>query len=261
MNFESKADHSSVLKTYRATVQYDGTAYHGFQRQRRGIPSIQGELERALSYIMGRPARVIGAGRTDTGVHALGQVVGFTIEWPSRHGTEALMRALNANLPGDIAVMDLFETSPGFHPRFDARRRVYEYKVLNVPLRQPLWRQRAWHISGSLDVAQMDAAAALLIGVHDFATFGRPTVGESTVREVFEATWRREGDWLIFRICANAFLHRMVRSVVGSLKDVGCGRWTVDEFAAALSARDRKRAATSAPPHGLYLIAIEYDNG
>lgn len=257
MGLEPK-DKPGERGTYRATVQYDGTAYYGFQRQRRGVQSIQAELEQALTRITGQTARIVGAGRTDTGVHALGQVVGFTIEWPSRHGVDALLRALNANLPHDIAVTELVETHPGFHPRYDARRRTYEYYILNVPLRQPLMRYRAWQVSQPLDLASMNVAAALLIGAHDFATFGRPTVGDSTVREVFTAEWRRDGDLLVFRICANAFLHRMVRSVVGSLREVGCGKWSVDDFAAAMASRQRKRSATSAPAHGLYLVSVEY---
>jgi len=248
-----------VAQTYRATVQYDGTAYYGFQRQRRGTPSIQAELERALAHLAGRPIRVIGAGRTDTGVHALGQVIGFTIEWPRRHGPAALLRALNANLPPDIAVVELAEAPTGFHPRFDARRRTYEYHVLIAPVRRPLLRQRAWQMAQPLDVARMNAAAALLVGERDFATFGRPPVGDNTVRTVNNAAWRREGDLLVFGVSANAFLYRMVRSLVGSLRKVGDGSWSVDDFAAALVARDRKRSASAAPAHGLYLVAVEYD--
>ncbi len=176
------------------------------------------------------------------------------------HGELALLRALNANLPRDIALTELTEAPTGFHPRFDARRRTYEYYVLVAPVRRPLWRHRAWHLSCSLDLAQMNAAAALLIGVHDFATFGRATTGDTTVREVFEAQWRCEGDLLIFRICANGFLNRMVRSLVGSLKEVGSGKWSVDDFSAALAARDRGRSAASAPAHGLYLVFVDYNN-
>lgn len=260
MTPESRERPSGERRTYRATVQYDGTAYYGFQRQRRGTPSIQATLEQALTQITGQSARVIGAGRTDTGVHALGQVVGFTIEWPNRHGTDALLRALNANLPQDVAVTELAEAYPGFHPRFDAQRRTYEYRVLNVPVRQPLMRQRAWQISQPLDMETMNEAAAFLIGVHDFGTFGRPTVGDTTIREVFEAEWQREGDLLVFRICANAFLHRMVRSIVGSLKEVGCGKWSVDDFEMAMASRLRNRSATSAPAHGLYLVSVEYND-
>jgi tRNA pseudouridine38-40 synthase len=247
-------------RRYSATVQYDGTAYNGFQRQRRGVPSIQAELEKALAQLAGHPVRVIGAGRTDTGVHALGQVIGFTIEWPARHGHGALLRALNANLPQDIAVVELAEAPPGFHPRFGARRRTYEYKVLNAPVRQPLLRQRAWHVGETLDLERMKAAAAMLVGTRDFATFGRAPVGDNTVREVFETEWRRDGELLIFRISANAFLFRMVRSLVGSLRAVGDGKWSIDDFAAALRARDRKRSATAAPAHGLYLVSVEYND-
>ena len=129
---------SEAARTYRATVQYDGTAYFGFQRQRRGPGregvSIQEELEQALALLTGHPVRVIGAGRTDTGVHALGQVVAFTIEWPARHGVEALWRALNANLPQDIVVSELVEARPGFHPRFDARRRTPTTSTLARPI-------------------------------------------------------------------------------------------------------------------------------
>ena len=260
MALELEITPTVAARTYRATIQYDGTNYYGFQRQRRGVPSVQAELERALTRLVDRPIRVLGAGRTDTGVHALGQVIGFTIEWPEKHGLEALHRALNANLPPDIAVSDLVVARPGFHPRFDACRRSYEYHILNVPVRQPLWRYRAWHVVQWLDVDQMNEAAALLIGVHDFATFGRPTVGESTIREVHAAAWRRDGQRVIFEICANGFLHRMVRSVVGSLQMVGCGKWSISGFADALAARERKYSATAAPAQGLYLVSVEYDN-
>mgnify|MGYP003376609220 CR=1 FL=1 len=252
-----------AARSFRATVQYDGAAYYGFQRQRRGPDregvSIQQELEEALARLAGHPVRVTGAGRTDTGVHALGQVVGFTIEWPKGRGDAALLRALNSSLPPDIAISALSEAPPGFHPRFDARRRTYEYRVLNAPVRRPLLRQHAWHVMAALDEARMNDAAVLLVGAHDFATFGRPPVGNNTVRTVYDAAWRREDELLVFRVQANAFLYRMVRSLVGSLRKVGDGSWTVDEFAAALAACDRKRSASAAPAHGLYLVAVEYD--
>ena len=260
MLLEPEVTRSAETRTYRAIVQYDGTNYYGFQRQRRGVPSVQAELEQALTRLVEHPIRVLGAGRTDTGVHALGQVIGFTIEWPEKHGLEALHRALNANLPQDIVISKLAEAQPGFHPRFDARRRTYRYLILNTPIRQPLWRYRAWHIAQRLDLDRMNEAAALLIGMHDFATFGRPTVGDNTVREVVSASWRSEEQLAIFEICANGFLHRMVRSTVGSLKMVGCGKWSIGDFADALAARERRRSATAAPAHGLYLVSVEYDN-
>lgn len=266
MTLESEVS-SPAARSYRATVQYDGTAYFGFQRQRRGVPSIQAELETALTRLAGHPIRVVGAGRTDTGVHALGQVVGFTIDWPKKVGQPEkvgqlkLQTALNALLPKDIAVIHLVEASPpGFHPRYDARRRIYQYHILCTAIRRPLIRQRAWHVAQDLRLEPMIEAAASLIGVRDFATFGRPTTGDSTVREVYSAEWRQEGEMLIFSICANAFLHRMVRSIVGSLKMVGSGKWTKDDFVDALMACERRRSATAAPAHGLYLVSVEYDN-
>lgn len=244
---------------YRATVQYDGTAYYGFQRQRAGVPTVQAVLESALEHIAGRPVTVTGAGRTDTGVHALGQVVSFTIDWSIRHGNEALLRAINAHLPRDVVVLNVDAAPPGFHPRFSARRRSYLYRIYTADARDPFRRDRAWHVRQSLDVGAMDAAAQLLVGEHDFATFGRAPVGDNTVREVFSAGCRRMGDELLFDISANAFLNRMVRSLVGSIKEVGTGSWDLAAFAAAFRAADRAQSATAAPPQGLYLVAVEYE--
>lgn len=249
-------------KTFRAVIAYDGTAYYGFQRQREGQPTIQSELERVLQLIVREPVAVAGAGRTDRGVHALGQVISFTIFW--QHDDNALWRAVNANLPKDIAVLQLeawFPTcgwEPTFHPRYDARRRAYEYKIVNTAVRNPLERNRSWHVKQLLDVELMNEAAALLVGTHDFATFGQPPKGTNTVREVFAAQWVRQQEWLTFWIQANAFLQRMVRSLVGSLKMVGAGDWTITDFVAAFKACDRSRSAMVAPPHGLYLVSVEY---
>ena len=246
------------MPRYCALVEYDGSAYYGFQRQREGQPTIQAALESALGEVGHRPISITGAGRTDSGVHALGQVITFNMEW--QHGSEVLQRALNANLPADIAILQLNEVSSTFHPRFDARRRTYAYHVYNAPVRSPLRRQRSWHVLRPLDVERMNQAATHLIGVRDFATFGQPPQGESTVRELFAAGWQRpEDELLVFSVTANAFLYRMVRSLVGSLKLVGEGAWTVEDFVAALQARDRSRSGTPAPPYGLYLVSVAYD--
>ena len=242
---------------YRTLIAYDGAAYYGFQRQCAGQPTIQSELERALAQITREAVAVTGSGRTDSGVHALGQVVSFTARW--QHDVAALQRALNANLPQDIVVLQVEEASPTFHPRYDARRRTYAYHIYNAEVRSPLRRLYSWYVSRSLNVDQMQAAAQCLVGTHDFATFGQPPQGENTVREVFQAGWRQCGDLLVFEITANAFLYRMVRSLVGSLKAVGEGAWTVDEFAAALRACDRQRSAAVAPACGLYLVSVTYD--
>jgi tRNA pseudouridine38-40 synthase len=241
---------------YRAIVEYDGTAYVGFQRQRQPN-SVQELLEQAVTTVSQQPATVIGSGRTDSGVHATGQVISFELDWS--HGVTALQRALNANLPPDIAVRTLEEVNASFHPRFDARRRVYEYHIYNSPVRSPIQRHYRWQVTKPLSLVRMNEAAALLIGVHDFATFGRPPQGENTIRHVFVAEWRQEDAGFIFTIAANAFLYRMVRTIVGCLKNVGEGSWDVAQFRAAFDATDRCQAAALAPAHGLYLVSVLYE--
>ena len=246
-----------MSRHYRALVEYDGAAYYGFQRQRAGQPTIQGELERILGDLAQRPITIRGAGRTDSGVHAQGQVVSFELDW--QHEPAALQRAINANLPSDIAVLNLERCEAVFHPRFDARRRAYEYHIYNAAVRSPIRRQYAWHVKRPLDITSMNLAAQSLVGVHDFATFGQPPQGENTVRELFTAVCHREGEMISIYVEANAFLQRMVRSIVGSLKLVGEGSWTVRQFIAAFEAHDRSRCGTVAPPHGLYLVSVTYD--
>jgi tRNA pseudouridine38-40 synthase len=170
-----------------------------------------------------------------------------------------LQQALNAYLPADIAVLNLEQCEAGFHPRFDARRRAYEYIIYNAAVRSPIGRQYAWHVKRPLDEYKMNQAAQALVGVQDFATFGQPPQGKNTVRELFTAVCRRDGKQVSIFIEANAFLQRMVRSIAGSLKLVGEGSWSVEQFVTALEARDRSRCGTVAPPHGLYLVSVTYD--
>jgi tRNA pseudouridine38-40 synthase len=243
---------------YKALIEYDGTDYFGFQRQRDDQPTVQERLEKAVSLLASQPMTIIGAGRTDSGVHALGQVISFDLDW--KHGVSALRAAMNANLPVDIAVLHVDQAAPDFHPRFDARRRAYEYHIYNAEIRSPIHRSRSWHVRRPLDVAEMERAAASLIGVQDFATFGRPPQGENSVRQVFAANWRQRNELIIFFIEANAFLYRMVRSLVGSLKAVGEGRCTAEEFVSLLRAGDRRLARAVAPAHGLYLLKVAYDD-
>ena len=239
----------------RAVVAYDGTDYQGFQRQANG-PTVQEALETALARVTGRETTVLAAGRTDAGVHAEGQVVAFDTEW--RHPLEALQRAMNAVLPPDVAVREVAQAADDFHPRYDARSRHYRYTVYNHPVRSPLVRRTSLHVPTALDVAAMEAAARLLVGEHDFATFGQPPKGENTVRRVVRAEWSGEPPWLYFDIEANAFLYRMVRSLVGTMLEVGKGRMSVEDFEEALRARDRSRAGPTAPAHGLCLIEVKY---
>lgn len=245
------------MPRYKALLAYDGTAYQGFQRQRRDRPTVQQALEDALTHISKRPISVTAAGRTDSGVHATGQVISFVIDW--RHPVNALQNALNAALPADIAILQLEQAPDTFHPRFDARRRAYKYLIDNSPVRNPLHRLHSWHVRQPLDVARMNRAAAVLIGEHDFATFGQPPQGTNTVRELFAAHWEQDVQFLTFFIEANAFLYRMVRSLVGSLKLVGEGAWSVEQFKDAFNACDRSRSGKAAPPQGLYLVSVAYE--
>ncbi len=243
---------------FRATLAYDGTRYAGFQRQANAI-SVQGEVEAALQRVLGVPTPIIGAGRTDAGVHASGQVIAFDADWP--HGSTALLTVLNNALPVDISVLDLNE-QPGIHPRYDALSRVYDYSVWVSPVRHPLMMRTSWQVSQALNVQQMNAAARWLIGRHDFATFGRPPKGENTVREVFTSMWRTQpspyGDLLVYRIEATAFLHQMVRRIVSMLVDVGRGWQSEATFREAFLAADLRRAGKPAPPQGLVLVAVRY---
>jgi tRNA pseudouridine38-40 synthase len=240
----------------RALVEYDGTDYFGFQVQ-ADKPTIQGSLEDVLATLTGQRVRIRYAGRTDAGVHAVGQVISAEIVW--RHAVADLERAWNALLPPTIAVRGLKQvTTPRFHPRFSAASRLYRYTVWTSAWRSPLHSRYAHHEPRPLDVAAMNRAGAVLLGRHDFASFGRPTQGESTVREVKAATWRQDSALLHFEIEANAFLQRMVRTVVGTLLAVGTGIRPVSSVEAVLAARDRSAAAPPAPACGLCLVEVKY---
>lgn len=252
-------------RAYAATLAYDGGAYAGFQRQ-AGAPTIQAMLEQALASLGAAPATVRAAGRTDRGVHARGQVIAFSLPW--RHDEAALLRALNANLPRDIALQSLWRAREGrFHPRFDARARRYQYRLLLAHERQPLRERYAWRLRPPLDERAMQDAARLLIGEHDFASFGAPPQGENTVRAVFASEWRRAAraedapaEWA-YRVEANAFLRHMVRRMVGALVAVGRGQRSLAHIAEALRVARRGFITQLAPPQGLTLEAVRYDEG
>jgi len=249
---------------FRATAAYDGTRYFGFQRQAGATPTIQRALESALAEVTGQTVTVIGAGRTDTGVHATGQVIAFDAVW--RHPPEALGRALNAHLPPDIALDAMQRAEPGFHPRFDARSRTYVYTLVGGAVRQPLWARRAWHVPAALDRAAMQRAADCLVGTHDFAAFGSAPQGANTVRELVSAAVEVRPAALPgppavvqVRIEANAFLYRMMRRIVGALVRVGSGALTAAEFEAALHAADPAWPNPAAPAWGLCLTSVRYE--
>jgi tRNA pseudouridine38-40 synthase len=246
------------LPYYRATVAYDGTDFLGFQLQASGR-TVQGALEAALLQLSGTETRVVGAGRTDAQVHAVGQVVGFRAEW--RHTTTYLHRALNAVLPPDVAVVDLDEAPEEWHPRFSAKWRHYRYTVRNTAWRAPLTRRYALHIAQPLRLNDLQAAARVFVGEHDFASFGRPMQDrESTVRVIYRSGWRQEGDTLYYDVIGNAFLRGMVRSLVGSMLSVGLGQMTLEQLRETLAAKDRSLAAPPAAACGLCLAHVEYDD-
>jgi tRNA pseudouridine38-40 synthase len=199
---------------------------------------------------------VAGAGRTDRGVHARGQVIGFEAAW--QHGLTELQRALNAVLAVDVAILELGPAVEGFHPRFSALRRMYRYTILNQSWRSPLVRRTAWHVAPQLDLDRMVEASRCLTGTHDFATFGRPPQGENTVRTVFSAEWQAGGSRLAFDIEADAFLYRMVRCIVGTLVQVGWGQLLPQEVKRFLESRDRGLVKRVAPAHGLCLMRVDY---
>ena len=246
-----------MVTRYRSLVSYDGTRYAGFQKQSDKYLTIQGELERALAVVAKSAVPIVGAGRTDSGVHATGQVIAFDLVW--RHDPMALQRALNVNLPADIVVRQLAKVPAQFHPRYSARRRKYQYRIYNQPIPDPLKRLYSWYVPQPLDVAKMNMAAQVLVGQHDFATFGQPPQGINTIRQLYRAEWVVDKEMCLFFIEANAFLYRMVRSIVGSLKLVGDGRWEVAQFVAAFQAKERRLAGTTAPACGLCLTDVVYD--
>jgi tRNA pseudouridine38-40 synthase len=246
------------VSRFWAKVEYDGTGFYGFQVQTRGR-TVQGEIERALEVVTGTETRLRGAGRTDRGVHAKGQVIGFEAQW--RHDLPDLQRALNAVLAADVAILELGLAAEGFHPRFDALGRTYRYTLLNRRWRSPLQHRMAWHVAQELALDWMAGASRCLPGTRDFSTFGRPPQGENAVRTVFRAEWQKQGALLTFDIEANAFLHRMVRSIVGMLVLVGQGQVSPHEFETILQSRDRSQVRRVAPAHGLCLVQVDYPEG
>jgi tRNA pseudouridine38-40 synthase len=243
----------------RLTVEYEGTAYRGWQVQPGG-PTVQEVLERALATALRAPVRVRGAGRTDAGVHACGQVAAVRVSHPPAD-LGLLRRSLNALTPDDVTVREVTLVDDGFDPRRHARSRVYEYRIWNAPVPSPFWRRYAWHLPGALDVGLMDAAARQLEGEHDVAAF-RAADAEpvrSTVRRVLESGFvDAVPPMLLYRIEATAFLKHMVRNIVGTLIEIGRGERPAASMAALIASRDRTQAGPTAPPHGLTLVAVRY---
>ncbi len=240
----------------KLTLEYDGSNYSGWQLQARH-DSVQARIEAALETIFAAPVRVFGAGRTDAGVHARGQVASITIPRPFDPGE--LQRALNALLPADIVVRDLAPAPDDFDPRHDARSRVYEYRVLNRKVASAFEYRYSWLVRDELDLAAMNASAQVFVGEHDFAAFrSLGSEVKTTVRRVIASGWRRADDVLVYRVEANSFLRHMVRAMVAAMVDAGRGRLDAGKIAMILEGRDRHAAPANAPPGGLYLVEVRY---
>ena len=254
------------MRVFKVTVSYDGTDFGGFQRQ-TNARSVQQVLEEALKPIEGGDVLVRGAGRTDSGVHALAQVAAF--ELSSEISAADLVQALNANLniagAHDVRVLSVEEIPGGFNPQFSARGKLYRYRIVNAEVMSPFERRFAWHVPRPLDLDAMQEAATAVVGEHDFAAFQAAggTV-RSTVRMVRISEWSETpietgGRLLTYEIMGSGFLKYMVRSLVGTFVDVGSGRRPASSVAELLASGDRKRAGPTAPPHGLYLVRVDYD--
>lgn len=243
------------------TLHYDGAGYFGWQLQ-PGVRTVQGELEAALSRLANRPVAVIGAGRTDRGVHATGQVAAATV--PGKWTAPALRRSLNAILPNDIWVAEAEEVPLDFHPRYDALARSYIYRVGTVEAaRSPFRRRWCWPLAEELDRGLLDRAAAMIVGEHSFKAFAKAGQEERgdrcTVHEAYWRSWDAVG--VEFHVTANRFLHHMVRYLVGTMVDVARGRRPLDDVAALLAGSAGLETSPPAPPEGLFLTRVDYPSG
>jgi tRNA pseudouridine38-40 synthase len=244
------------MRTIKLTVAYDGTDFAGWQRQENGV-SVQGLIEEALSAIDGAPVTLHGAGRTDAGAHALGQVASARIAAPIADGQ--LARALNAHLPAAIRVMAVSTEADDFHARFSAISKAYEYRIWNGRTLPPFIRFYAWHVIEPLDLEAMREATLAIVGEHDFAAFrGAGAVNHTTVRTIAASGWTRDGEALTFAVAGSGFLRYMVRSLVGTLVEIGRGARPAADIARLLASPDRAAAGRTAPPRGLFLVKVDY---
>lgn len=237
-------------------IEYDGSAYNGWQRQKNGL-GVQACVESALAEVADESVEVVCAGRTDTGVHASGQVLHF--DTSAERSLRGWILGANTNLPDDINVSWVQPVSDDFHARFSATSRSYRYVILNRLVRSGLHRNRAWWVYEPLDAERMHRAAQSLLGEHDFSAFRAAGCQASTpIRKLTSISVVREGDWLTLEVSANAFLQHMVRNVTGTLAAIGMGQASEDWAVEVLTSRDRKKGGVAAPPHGLTLVRVTY---
>jgi tRNA pseudouridine38-40 synthase len=260
------------MRTLKLTLAYDGTNYAGWQRQQNGL-AIQQVIEEALAPMTSRggaeghagaqssPRRgvptVAGAGRTDAGVHALGQVASVHVEFD--YAPSAVQRALNIRLPTDIRVVGVVDATPGFHAQYHARGKTYRYRIATTPVQSPFDRWFVWHAPMPRDIDAMRRAAALCVGTHDFASFqGRGTSVTGTVRTLVRCDVREHAGEIIVEVEGDGFLRHMVRIIVGTLSEIGAGVRSVESMAAMIATRDRSSAGLTAPASGLTLLSVRY---
>ncbi|MCT4594525.1 MAG: tRNA pseudouridine(38-40) synthase TruA [Anaeromicrobium sp.] len=244
------------MKNVKLTVEYDGTLFYGWQRQKNDR-SVQEEIEKGLSKIMKKNVKINGSGRTDARVHGLRQIANFREEFTIP--IERIPVALNSILPDDIAIINAELAEENFHARYDAVGKKYIYKIYNDPYRSPLWRNYAYYVGDELDLDKMIKASKAFIGTHDFIGFmssGSSVV--DTVRTIYDLRIHREGPLITIEIKGNGFLYNMVRIIVGTLVEVGKGKKSVDEMGKIIESRSRKRAGHTAPAQGLYLSHVYY---
>jgi tRNA pseudouridine38-40 synthase len=249
-----------MTKTFKLIIEYDGTGYHGWQRQKTDR-SIQGEIETALFTMTGQKVTVIGSGRTDAGVHALAQVASFRCD--THLTADIFKKGLNSLLDADVVICDCRQAAGDFHARYDAKWKTYQYRIINSELPVAIGRQYAWHIRRPLDVTAMRRALPYIIGEHDFTSFeGAGSPQSSSVRHVMRAEIFQSPDSRIFfDITANGFLKHMVRNIMGTLVSIGLGKHAPEDMAQVLEAKDRSRAGATAPPQGLFLVSVAYEKG
>lgn len=246
------------MARYQVVLAYDGTDFYGFQRQ-ANTRTVQSVVEKVLRQVGWQGKSILAAGRTDTGVHALGQVIAFDLDWG--HTPEDLGRALNASLPADVAVRAVYPVEDHFHPRYDARYRRYGYRIFCDDVRQPLYERYTWRVWPVVEMSLLEKAASLLPGRHDFAAFGTPPrAGGSTVRTVYQAGWKQEDEFLAFEITADAFLFRMVRRLVFWQVCAGQGKIDPEELPCYLQGREAPKVLGTAPAEGLTLVEVSFAN-
>lgn len=246
------------MKNYKVTVMYDGSRYDGWQRQENTANTIQGKIETMLSRLMEEPVEIFGAGRTDAGVHAKGQVfhVRLNTEWSS----EELLKQMNRYLPEDIAITAVREADIRFHSRLNARGKIYEYRIHNSAVRNPFLRKYSYQVEEALDLEAMRRAAELLTGTWDFQSFcSAKRSKKSTVRTIYEIRLDREGDDILLTFYGDGFLYNMVRILTGTLIETGLGRRSPESMREILEKKDRAAAGFTAPAQGLCLREVRYD--